>query len=50
MRAADQKKCAAEKSEIVYTEYGRTIVKKARGSTIKLTDADMKADAIYISY
>jgi hypothetical protein len=40
----------AKKPEIVYIEYGRTIVKKARGNTIRLTDADMKADAIYISY
>jgi hypothetical protein len=41
---------AARKSDIVYTEYGRTVVKKAKSGTIRLTDADMKADAIYISY
>ncbi len=43
-------KHAAGKPEIVYTEYGRTVVKKAKSGTIRLTDADMMADAIYISY
>jgi len=43
-------KRAAKNPDIVYTEYGRTFVKKAKSGTIRLTDADMKADAIYISY
>jgi len=34
--------------EIVMTEFGKTVIKKARGSTIRLTVADMRADAIYI--
>ncbi len=41
---------AARKPDIVYTEYGRTVVKKTKSGTIRLTNADMKADAIYISY
>jgi hypothetical protein len=45
-----KQKRAARKPDFIYTEYGRTIVKKARGRTIRLTDADMRADAIYISY
>jgi len=43
-------KHAAKKPDVVYTEYGRTVVKKAKSGTIRLTDADMKADVIYISY
>jgi hypothetical protein len=43
-------KRAARKPDIVYTEYGRTVVKKAKSGTIRLTDSDMRADAIYISY
>ncbi len=38
------------KPDIVYIEYSRTVVKKAKSGTIRLTDADMKDDAIYISY
>jgi hypothetical protein len=34
--------------EIVMTEFGKTVIKKARSSTIRLTAADMRADAIYI--
>jgi len=34
--------------EIVMTEFGKNVIKKARGSTIRLTAADMRADAIYI--
>lgn len=33
--------------EIAMTEFGKTIIKKVRGSTIRLTAADMRADAIY---
>ncbi len=45
-----KQKRAARKPEIVNTEYGRTVVKKAKSGTIRLTDADMRADTIYISY
>ncbi len=45
-----KQKRAARKPDIVYTEYGMTVVKKAKSGTIRLTDADMRADAIYISY
>ncbi len=45
-----KQKHIARKPEIVYTEYGRTVVKKAKSGTIRLADADMRADAIYISY
>lgn len=34
--------------EIVMTEFGKTVIKKARGNTIRLTAADMRADAIFI--
>jgi len=34
--------------EIVITEFGKTAIKKARGSTIRLTVSDMRADAIFI--
>ena len=34
--------------EIVITELGKTAIKKARGSTIRLTAADMRADVIFI--
>jgi len=34
--------------EIVMTEFGKTVIKKARGSIIRLTAADMRADAIFI--
>ncbi|MBC2697198.1 MAG: hypothetical protein HF976_10260 [ANME-2 cluster archaeon] len=34
--------------EIVMTEFGKTVIKKVKGSTIRLTAADMRADAIYI--
>gem|GEM_PF-1362690 len=34
--------------DIVMTEFGKTVIKKARGSTIRLTAADMRADAIFI--
>ena len=34
--------------EIVMTDLVKTVIKKARGSTIRLTAADMRADAIYI--
>jgi len=34
--------------EIVMTEFGKTFIKKVRGSTIRLTAPDMRADAIYI--
>ena len=30
------------------TEFGKIVTKKARGSTIRLTATDMRADAIYI--
>jgi hypothetical protein len=45
-----KQKRAVRKPDIVYTEYGRTVVKKAKSGTIRLTDADMRADVIYISY
>ncbi len=44
------RKRTARKPDIVYTEYDRTVIKKAKSGTIRLTDADMRADAIYISY
>jgi hypothetical protein len=34
--------------EIVITEFGKTVIKKAKGHTIRLNAADMRADAIYI--
>lgn len=43
-------KRSARKPDIVYTEYGRTVVKKANSGTTRFIDADMRADAIYISY
>ena len=43
-----RKKQTLSQAEIVMTELGKTVIKKARGSTIRLTAADMRADAIYI--
>ena len=40
--------CIRDRPEIVITEFGKTAIKKARGSTIRLTATDMRADAIYI--
>lgn len=34
--------------EIVMTEFGKIVIKKARGSTIRLTEADIRAYARYI--
>jgi len=33
-----KQKHAARKPDIVYTEYGRTVVKKAKSGTIRLTE------------
>lgn len=41
-----KQKRAVRKPDIVYTEYGRTVVKKAKSGTIRLTDADMEADEL----
>jgi len=35
--------------EIIITEFGKTVIKKKRGSTIRLTATDMRGDAIYIA-
>ena len=43
-----RKKQKRSQPEIVMTEFGKTAIKKARNSTIQLTAADMRADAIYI--
>ena len=45
---AKRKKQKRSQPEIVITEFGQTVIKKARGSTIRLTAADMQADAIFI--
>jgi hypothetical protein len=46
MNYTKKQKRAARKPDIVYTEYGRTVVKKAKSGMIRLTDADMRANAI----
>ena len=45
---AKRKRQKRSQPGIVITEFGKTVVKKARDSTIRLTAADMRADAIYI--
>ncbi|MDW7775593.1 MAG: hypothetical protein SCH39_04540 [Methanosarcinales archaeon] len=45
---AKRKKQKRSHYEIVMTEFGKTVIKKVKGSTIRLNAADMRADAIYI--
>lgn len=43
-----RKRQKRSRPEIIMTEFGKTVMKRARGSMILLTAADMRADAIFI--
>ncbi|MCL7414898.1 MAG: hypothetical protein M8349_02395, partial [ANME-2 cluster archaeon] len=48
MPEAKRKRQKHNQSEIVMTEFGKTAIKKVRGSTIRLIAADMRANVVSI--